>query len=418
MKKFITATTFIFYYLLTIAQAPTSGLVSYYKLDGNYTNEINTALNGTNFGSTATANKSNSLGCAMQFDNPLATVAQYATHPPNASLNFGAADNFSVSLFAFINSPIVHSGGLYDNNINYGGYGVYYTSTQASFIFRNNQVFTAAGAVPIGTWFHLTCVRESGVSKIYINGVLNASATTNGPAPSYTYTGRLGTMFFNSSTPPQYNGHHGKLDELRIYNRALSLAEIGQIQVLLPIKLNNFTASLQNNKAILNWQTAQEQDSKQFIVERSTNGQNFEAIQTIVAAGISSVDKNYSYIDNLNSATIQNPILYYRIKMEDLDGSFTLSKIVPVIVKQNKLKISLSPNPVIDIVNIQTSGIGLGITLFSIMDLNGKVVIQQSERITQTSQTININIKNLLPSTYFLKVTNNNNVITQKFIKQ
>jgi hypothetical protein len=47
--------------------------------------------------------------------------------------------------------------------------------------------------------------------------------------PSYTSPGRLGCLFFNAQTPAEYNPLQGKLDEFRIYNRALTVAEIQQL---------------------------------------------------------------------------------------------------------------------------------------------------------------------------------------------
>jgi hypothetical protein len=423
MKKSATTAILIFYYLLTNAQAPTTGLVGYWKLDGIFNSEVATSQNGTNFNATSTANNSGSLGAAMQFNNPTSTVAQYATHPINAALNFSSTSSFSLSFFINVNNPFPsHAIGVYDNNLNYGGYGVWLWNSngfpQLQFNVKNGSIGTTNGAITLGNWMHITVVKNANTLNIYVNGVLNASGAAGSTSPTYSYAARIGSMFYNDIAPPQYNGFVGKIDELRIYNRALSLAEIAQIQILLPIKLNSFTATLQNNKTILNWQTAQEQNSKQFIVERSIDGQNFEAIQTIVAAGNSAVDKSYNYIDNLSSVLLQNKVLYYRIKMEDLDGSYTLSKVLPILVKQNKLIINVSPNPVVDILNVKTNAIGLGITSFRIIDLQGKVLQQQNVKITQPIQTTNIDIKRLMPGTYFLKVNNNNSVTTQKFIKQ
>jgi hypothetical protein len=421
MKKSATTTILILYHLLTFAQAPTTGLVGYWKLDGNFNSEITTTQNGTNFNATSTANNSGSGGAAMQFNNPLAAVAQYATHPRSSSLNF--TGNFSISFFVRFNSPFVNNGGIYDNNLNYNGYGLFFWRgngfNQIQFNYKNTSIGTTNGAIALGTWYHITALRDGNTSKIYINGVLNSTTTfTSNNTPVYDFAARFGALFFNSLVPPQYNGFNGQLDELRIYNRALSASEIAQIQILLPIELNSFTATLQNNKSILNWQTAQEQNSKQFVIERSFDGQNFEAIQTIVAAGNSAVDKSYNYTDNLSSVLLQYKVLYYRIKMEDLDGSYTHSKVLPILIKQTKLIINVSPNPVIDILNVKTIAVGLGITSFSIIDLQGKVLLQQNVKIIQSVQTTNIDVKYLMPGTYFLKVNNNNSVTTQKFVKQ
>jgi hypothetical protein len=49
---------------------------------------------------------------------------------------------------------------------------------------------------------------------------------------------------------------------------------------------------------LLKWQTAFEQNSKHFIIQRSVDGVNFSNLATIAAAGNAADIRNYSYQDN------------------------------------------------------------------------------------------------------------------------
>lgn len=91
----------------------------------------------------------------------------------------------------------------------------------------------------------------------------------------------------------------------------------------LPVTLNFFKASKQQNTALLQWQTATEQNSKSFIVERSADGNIFIAIGNLQAAGNSTTIKSYSYED---AATLQGNN-YYRLKQVDADGKTAYSDV-------------------------------------------------------------------------------------------
>jgi hypothetical protein len=75
-------------------------------------------------------------------------------------------------------------------------------------------------AVPLNTWLHLAATYDGSYGRLYVNGVLRATSSL--------YSGTL-----DSSTNPLYVTHptsprilNGFLALPRIYNRALSLAEI------------------------------------------------------------------------------------------------------------------------------------------------------------------------------------------------
>lgn len=124
MKKFLpTLLAALFIYTAAFAQ-PTAGLMAYWRMDGNYVDAGPNFINGTNSGSTATANNKAVANAAMAYANPAAAVVQYATHPVNANLSFGINQDFTID-FSMLTTSQPHAGGIYDNNLNYGGPGVF-----------------------------------------------------------------------------------------------------------------------------------------------------------------------------------------------------------------------------------------------------------------------------------------------------
>lgn len=87
--------------------------------------------------------------------------------------------------------------------------------------------------------------------------------------------------------------------------------------VPLPVNFTSFTATRSGDQALLQWQTAQEQHSQDFSVERSTDGITYTSIGDVPAAGNSSKPTNYSFID----AAPKTGLNYYRLKESDIDGS-------------------------------------------------------------------------------------------------
>lgn len=89
----------------------------------------------------------------------------------------------------------------------------------------------------------------------------------------------------------------------------------------LPVTFGKFTVTKQGTSALLKWQTYQESNTRDFIIERSGNGATFTDIGSVAASGMSNTLKNYAFTDN-------DPLEgnnYYRILERDLDLKATYS---------------------------------------------------------------------------------------------
>lgn len=239
------------------SQPPTTGLVAYWPLDGNFNDSGSFGINGVNSSATSTNNVFSVANKAMNFSNTNASatiVNQYATHASNTNLSFTQAQDFSIDYNVFVSGPYIHPGGIYDNGINYGGYGMYFWNSngflQVQFNFMNGSVGTTNGALNYNTWYHITALRNGSLLKIYINGVLNATNNVSNTTPNYTnVVPTFGGMFFNGYSPPRYNGLNGKVDEFRIYNRVLTDNEILSLYQFTTLDTQDFDSKI--NRLIL-----------------------------------------------------------------------------------------------------------------------------------------------------------------------
>jgi Concanavalin A-like lectin/glucanases superfamily/Secretion system C-terminal sorting domain len=407
--------------LFAVTAQPTAGLMAYWRMDGNYVDAGPNFINGTNFASTATSNNKNVANKAMAYANPSSTVPQYATHPVNANLSFGTNQDFTID-FSVLTSSQPHAGGIYDNNLNYGGPGVFMWNSngfqQLIFNFKNASALTTNGALPLNVWKHVACVRAAAVTRIYVNGVLNVTSAPGTTAPVYSFPARFGTMFFNGFSPPQYNGHNGKIDEFRIYNRALTAIEILQLSsVALPVKLTSFIAVNNNNNIKLQWQTQYEQDSKHYIIQRSADGVNFTDIDKVNAAGNSDIPLTYNYTDVL-PATLQTvSTVFYRLQSVGIDGEASNSQIVAVDLKKKGVELLLFPNPVKNILQVQTNGI-TGQATLSITDANGRQVYVRDIKLEQGSNSMPVNISQFNSGVYYVTLSNGRDNFVKQIAKE
>lgn len=399
-------TVFIILFFNGVMAQPTAGLVAYWPMNGDFNDAGPNIINGTNNGSTPTTNNMGTANTAIDFSNPVSTVPQFATHPINSNLNFGTAQDFTLSFSVFANSPFVHVGGLYDNNLNYAGPGVYfwqaYGYPQLIFMFKNGSLATTSGAFTLGVWNKISCIRESGTLKIYINGVLNNSGSEGTSIPVYNYTGRFGTLSYAGYSPPEYNGFNGKLDEFRIYNRALTLAEVTTISTL-PIKLSHFITTKSDKGILLKWQTIYEQNSLHFIVQRSTDALNFYTIGNVMAKGNSSLAVNYQFIDTTLNNIVATTTVFYRLKSVDIDGRFAYSDIV-ALSPDNKKIILLFPNPVLDKASLLITVNKQQQLRYRIIDKAGRTLRQQKIKLATGSNSISINLSSLPGGMYWLEL--------------
>lgn len=187
------------------------------------------------------------------------------------------------------------------------------------------------------------------------------------------------------------------------------------ISTALPASLSWFSASKTRNAVSVKWITSEEKNTANFEVEKSSNGVNFSSIFKTDAAGNSSIAKTYSY-DDLSANFLANPILYYRIKTTDNDGRYTFSKVVLVKNDDKLSNLTFYPNPVKEQLNIQIKSDIAEVASAQILDLSGKIILEQKVQLNQGSTSFSLNVSKLITGNYVLSIKGNK-TITQSFIK-
>jgi hypothetical protein len=113
----------------------------------------------------------------------------------------------------------------------------------------------------------------------------------------------------------------------------------------LPVTLTSFTAERLGTDGLLKWATASELRNDHFEVESSVDGVSFRPLGRVAGAGTSSQAHSYQFVDP-NLARYAAPLVYYRLRQVDLDGTSTFSPVRTVAVPlASGLLVQAYPNP-------------------------------------------------------------------------
>jgi hypothetical protein len=161
----------------------------------------------------------------------------------------------------------------------------------------------------------------------------------------------------------------------------------------------------------LTWIYTRNSNTRQFLVQRSTDGINFQTIWIEPAKGTVGTPSNYIFYDLLPVIGQKND---YRLREVGTDGKFIDSKIV-VVDFSGKLVIQLMPNPAHGSVTVTLNN-AIGPVLLQVADLNGRILQQQI--VTENTNSVVLNISHLSPGIYIVRTIGIQAVITQKLLVQ
>ncbi len=169
----------------------------------------------------------------------------------------------------------------------------------------------------------------------------------------------------------------------------------------LGVHLLNFAAAKVSNSAEVTWKTENEANYTNFTVEKSIDkGKTFE-----VVGGFASNDLGTYSLADTKPAKAANQ---YRLKLEDLNGDITYSKVVTLMFGPpdnsiTKNDISIYPNPARTVINLSIPQANNN-PLYNIQIVNntGSVI----KTVTSSQPTWQGDVSSLLPGTYIMRVTN------------
>ncbi len=207
------------------------------------------------------------------------------------------------------------------------------------------------------------------------------------------------------------------------YNQASNIASytipVTGPSSTLPVSILSFTGSIDKKLVQLNWQTSQEINSSYFELQKSTDGTNFEIFATITAKGYSATTSNYQTTDDL-FFLVKN-IVFYRIKMVDINGKYKYSAVLMIKSGEGSTKNNIQawPVPFINELNLAFNSDTNQQVKISIASINGAAVLNSSSLVKKGRNNITINQAQSIPSgTYLLTISNGATTETIKVVKK
>lgn len=182
----------------------------------------------------------------------------------------------------------------------------------------------------------------------------------------------------------------------------------------LPVKLENYTVQLKDDKVYVDWATSAENNNAKFTIERSADGVKFTEIASIAAVG-NNTGKVYQWIDSRPLTGLS----YYRLSQTDLDGRKDIFQVKKVMNRSLQDRaIIVAPNPftteVSAFINVpQTQQVTV-----SVADMSGRIMKTVYGKYAQGAAEINFNTTDLPRGLYLLKVKGETFTQTQKIVKQ
>lgn len=320
-----------------------------------------------------------------------------------------------------------------------------------------------------GNWQHVAGVLKDNILKIYINGVEEDSRYISGNIKMFendfhTY---LGQWAYNNDNQRNF---HGSLEDVAILSRGLSATEINAAfmdpytinttdttlegywtmnvnagsNVIIDESQNQYNGVITGENAELYltdyppaitgsgafpvelismdvikdrqgvnvlWKTASEQNNDYFLIQRSTNGENFETVGIVDGSGNSINMLNYEFIDHQE---LKPGTYYYRIQQVDFDGKYEIFDPVEIQIEES-IDWAVFPNPVKigNQVNIKLNKALDTKVQIQLLNLHGQVI---KNKVLNLNNEVQISTSGLIQGNYIVRLLTSDNVETRKIM--
>jgi hypothetical protein len=434
--------------------ADASGLIAYYRFNENSgATTVNSCTNSSGIDGTL-INSPARLSSPIQF-GPNAMHFDQVNDRIIAPLPTAATSN--VTIEAWVN----HEGGtgtdhllLVNGVMGSNGYALFInTLRQLIVIYPGVGTWNTGVNLPTNQWTHLALVISTTGLTLYRNGinVYSRTAVPNTPTTN---------LVIGYNTVANGQPFDGLIDEVRVWNSARTQSEIqnnmnkevepgtaglvayynfnqgiaggdntglttlidqtgnnnatltnfafsgttsnykaqNSSLFVLPLQWLSFTAQQQAANVLLEWRTAQEQNTRDFSIQHSKDGSTWNTIANVHANGNASSSNSYSY---LHTSPVKGKN-YYRIIQRDLDDRTSYSAMRLLNWQTN--------NPLIQIINNPVKNGSLELRVFSpcsvaLYSSDGKLL--WTKQLGMGAQSVVLN--GCRPGLYFLRVGDTTN---------
>ena len=397
---------------ITMAQVPsyvpTTGLVGWWPFNGNANDESGNGNNGTVNGATLTTDRNALTNSAFSFSsNEIYIPFDSSFNSTNISVcawinptNYGASGQGAaiVHRYQFGNSN--PSGEVFRLMLSQDNLG--YIKPEISTVSQST-LFNAPSIIPKNTWSFVMFSFDGNSLKTFVNGSLAGTNTDSSFLLNVSGNSGLSIGISDQANGLWY-AFSGKIDDIGIWNRALTQQEITDLyngcQLTVNTQPNSQTININNNA--------------QFTVGSSDPSATYQW-QTDLGVGFQNLNNVGQYSGTANdtlsiaNTTLSNNNQPFRCIISS--GTCTDTSNVAILAVNNNVGIneftqdnlfSVYPNPAKSQINVKADATLLG-SVYTVYDNTGKVVL--SGKIN--SENTVIELVNLSGGVYLLSVGEN-----------
>jgi len=186
-----------------------------------------------------------------------------------------------------------------------------------------------------------------------------------------------------------------------------------------PVKMTSFAVKKENINAVLKWTTSSETKNGHFDIERSTDGFNFSKVGVVAGSGTTTLTKSYSYPDDLSNVT--SKIVYYRLRIVDIDGESTFSQIVALRIDGSLIvkNLIVYPNPFKNHIKLELQSLKEEKGLIRIVNTSGQEIVKRTVTVQPGGNIVVVkDLEVVAPGLYMMEIRIGEDVIVQKIMKQ
>jgi hypothetical protein len=364
----------------------------------------------------------------VEFDPGTATVTVKASIPTSKNVHTGCVNSNGTGFYALDVDGILYYYSIYTN--------VWTTITSLLREANNNNVSNiiknrTSGDIAIdgngNLWILCSSNTQYGLYKLYAPLPITAqtdlvvvqhlnpnTSTPNGSAFAGICFNPTGQILLSTTD-----------DKLYRMENNLSLTTLGTFNIsgvgndltscafplgVLPVKWENFTASLSNgSNVLLSWTVSSELSKPVYYIEHNEDGKEWQTIgmkESIAELGMIDI-QTFTHFHPGNGSH------HYRIRQNSVTGSPIYSDIRTVVVKDNQ-PIAIWPNPARNSLSIQIAN-GSKAASALLFDLSGKLV----KEISLQSGITMVDVNSLKPGLYVTRITlSNGDTRTERVVIQ
>lgn len=265
-------------------------------------------------------------------------------------------------------------------------------------------------------------------------GILNSTITVYDNTNWMTFVS--GTSTFNSidsankaamsqvNFPPAVNtiyiraGVLGRISANTTRQFSFYFKSFTGLVVPLPVHISNFNVAQVNDQAQLSWNGSNETNFSHFEILKSYNGIEFETLGTVKGAAANNRINNYRFTD-LKANNQQAPVVFYKLKLVDLNGDYTFTHVV-ALENSNTVLNTLSniyPNPTTNQLTLDLGYLPYDDFKVQVTDVYGKVLYEAVNPDLNGTQTL-LDVSSFERGIYQIKVENaDGSLYSNKFTK-